>query len=64
MKRGHACGRCGGPRRRGPVALIGDCGLCGTPLCLRHALWETEQERHVCAKCARKHHLTAIKVGG
>jgi hypothetical protein len=65
MKRGHACGRCGGVRRGGgPVALVGVCDLCQTALCGRHAVWDPDGERHLCRKCARTNKITVIKVRG
>jgi hypothetical protein len=65
MKRGHACGRCGGPRRnRSQVALVGECSLCFVALCQKHAMWEAIEDRTVCSKCARKNSLTVIKAMG
>jgi hypothetical protein len=61
MKRGHSCGRCGGPRRGGgPVTLVGSCGLCRTPLCGKHALWDPDADQHLCRKCARTHNIPVI----
>lgn len=59
------CGRCGGPRRGRSARRsdpIADCDLCQTPVCARHARYDPDGDRYLCAKDARDHKITVVKV--
>jgi hypothetical protein len=58
------CGRCGGPKRGRSARAsdpVADCSRCGTPICKRHARWDSDEEAWVCTRCARTEHIRVVK---